>query len=53
MKTKCYSVNHTLFPKENQIPEWALRGNKVSNGDRVDFRHAIKSQLIRKPFNLP
>jgi len=27
-------VNHTRFPKD--LPDWALRDNKVTKGDRVD-----------------
>jgi len=29
-------VNHTLFPKEDHLPDWARPDNKVTNGDRVD-----------------
>jgi len=28
-------VNHTRFPKEDHLPEWARRDNKVTKGDRV------------------
>ena len=36
MKTIYYSVNHTRFPKEVQLPELARRDNQVTNGDRVE-----------------
>jgi len=32
----CDSVNHTRFPKEDHLPEWARRDNKVTKGDRVE-----------------
>jgi len=35
MKTKCDSVNHTRFPKEDHLPDWSRRDNKVTKGDRV------------------
>jgi len=28
-------VNHTRFPKEDHLPDWALRGNKITKGDRA------------------
>jgi len=30
------SVNHTRFPKEDHLPDWARRDNKVTKGDRVE-----------------
>jgi len=36
IKTKCDSVNHTRFPKEDQLPYWARRDNKITKGDRVE-----------------
>jgi len=36
IKTICDSVNHTRFPKEDHLPYWALRDNKVKKGDRVE-----------------
>jgi len=32
----CDSVNHTRFPKEDHLPDWARRDNNVTNGDRVE-----------------
>ena len=32
----CDSVNHTRFPKEDHLPDWARRDNKVTKGDRVE-----------------
>jgi len=37
IKTVCDSVNHTCFPKEDHLPDWARRDNKVTKGDRVDW----------------
>jgi len=28
-------VNHTCFPKEDQLPDWARRDYRVRKGDRV------------------
>ena len=33
----CDSVNHTRFPKEDRLPDWARRDNKVTKGGRVDL----------------
>jgi len=46
IKTKCDSVNHTRFPKEDHLPDWARWDNKVTKGDRVEYElgtwvHAI------------
>jgi len=30
-------MNHTRFPKEDHLPDWARRDNKVTKGDRVDY----------------
>jgi len=30
-------VNHTRFPKEDHLPDWARRDNKVTMGDRVEW----------------
>jgi hypothetical protein len=35
-KTKCDSVNHTCFPKEDHLPDWARQDNKVTKGERVE-----------------
>jgi len=32
----CDSVNHTRFPKEDHLPDWARRDNKVTKCDRVE-----------------
>ena len=37
IKTKCDSVNHTRFPKEDHLPDWARRDNKVTKGDHVEM----------------
>jgi len=29
-------VNHTRFPNEDHLPDWARRDNKVTKGDRVE-----------------
>jgi len=34
-KTICDSVNHTRFPKEDHLPDWARRDNKDTKGDRA------------------
>jgi len=36
IKTVCGSVNHTRFPKEHHLPDWAHWDNKVMKGDGVD-----------------
>ena len=33
----CDLVNHTRFPKENHLPDWARRDNQVKKGDRVQY----------------
>jgi len=40
IKTICDSVNHTRFPKEDHLPDWARRDNKVTKGDRVEVDNA-------------
>jgi len=32
-----WSVNHTRFPKEDHLPDWARQDNKVTKGDRVEL----------------
>ena len=32
-------MNHTSFPKEDHLPDWARRDNKDTKGDRVDHHH--------------
>jgi hypothetical protein len=34
-KTIFDSVNHTRFPKEDHLPDWARRDKQVTKGDRV------------------
>jgi len=29
-------VNHTRFPKEDHLPDWARRDNKIMKGDSVE-----------------
>ena len=29
-------MNHTRFPKEDHLPDWARRDNKITKGDRVE-----------------
>ena len=29
-------MNHTRFPEEDHLPDWARRDNKVTKADRVD-----------------
>jgi len=36
IKTICDLVNHTRFPKEDHLPDWARRYNKFTKGDRVE-----------------
>jgi len=38
IKTICNSVNHTRFPKDDHLPDWARRDNKVTKGDRVEHK---------------
>jgi len=39
-------VNHTRFPKEDHLPDWARRDNKVTKGDRVEVREEIKTHPV-------
>jgi len=36
IKIICDSVNHTRFPKEDYLPDWARRDNKIAMGDRAE-----------------
>ena len=48
MKTLCDSVNHTRFPKEDHLRDWARRVNKVMKGDRVPLLvHKVTARLYR------
>jgi len=33
----CDLVNHTHFPEEDHLPDWARRDNKDTKGDRADY----------------
>jgi len=33
-------VNHTCFPNEDHLPDWACRDKKVTKGDRADYTHS-------------
>jgi len=30
-------VNHTCFPKEDHLPDWVRRDNKITKGDRAEW----------------
>jgi len=49
MKTICDSVNHIRFPKENHLPDWARRDNKVTKGDRLSVK--VKENVFYHPRN--
>ena len=34
-------MNHTRFPKDNHLPDWARQDNKVTKGDRVQYEQGI------------
>jgi len=40
-ETKCDSVNHTRFPKENHLPDWARWDDKVTKGDGVESEREL------------
>jgi hypothetical protein len=31
-------VNHIRFPEEDHLPDWAHRDNKVTKGERAEYR---------------
>jgi Flp pilus assembly protein TadB len=35
-------VNHTRFPKEDHLPDWARRDNKVTKGDVQNMIQALE-----------
>ena len=37
-------MNHTRFPKEDHLPDWARRDNKVTKGDRVNISQHFHEQ---------
>ena len=45
VETKCDSVNHTRFPKEYHLADWACEKNQVKKGD-----HVVAYTVIRKDF---
>jgi len=44
IKTVCDSVNHTRFPKEDHLPDWAWRDKNVTKDDRAD---SVKLAVIK------
>ena len=50
IKTICGSVNHTRFPKEDHLPAWARRDNKVMKGDRLEFLEweVFQTKIVKK-----
>jgi hypothetical protein len=50
IKTIYDSVNHTRFPKQDHLPYWARRDNKVTKGDRVEFVHAVLWYFFHNPY---
>jgi len=42
-------VNHTRFPKEDHLPDWARRDNKVTKGDRVESLDIKSTGEIKYP----
>ena len=41
----CDLVNHTHFPKEDHLPDWAHRDYQVKKGDRVQLTQHEKSSV--------
>jgi hypothetical protein len=39
-------MNHTRFPKEDHLPDWARRDNQVKKGDRVDHVSMFADQPL-------
>ena len=35
-------MNHTRFPKEDHLPYWARRDNKVTKGDRAYYEDELR-----------
>ena len=44
-------MNHTRFPKEDHLPDWARRDNKVTKGDRVE-NILLKIQKLMNTFTI-
>jgi len=45
IKTICASVDHTRFPEEDHVPDWARRDNKVTKGDRVELIESFEGHV--------
>ena len=41
----CDSMNHTRFPKEDQLPDWVCRDKQGNKGDRVDYDKGKKVKM--------
>jgi len=41
-------VNHTCFPKEDHLPDWARRDNKVTGGDRAELSPPHDAEQLDK-----
>ena len=40
-------MNHNRFPKEDHLPDWARRNNKVTKGDRVESVHTEENLYMQ------
>ena len=40
-------MNHSRLPKEDRLPDWARRDNKVTKGDRVECKGSSELQMQR------
>ena len=45
-------MNHTRFPKENHLPNWAHRGNKNTNGDLVEYVITDTEYTLTRKYHL-
>jgi len=52
-KTKCDSVNHTHFLKEDRLPDVAHWDNKVTKGDHVEVVWKFLALACRIPNSSP
>ena len=41
-------MNHTRFPKEDHLPDWARRDNHVKKGDRIDSWQSVAKQTSQQ-----
>ena len=39
-------MNHTRFPEEDHLPDWARRDNKVTKGDGVQWKCKILDRHV-------